>query len=110
MGAPVVAHRDAAPVLELAEHALDQVALAVPLFVVFDRRLAALATRNTGLDFPALQRGAEPIAIITPVGDHDIGVRQGRQHGRRALVVAHLALREQQYQGLALAITDRVQL
>ena len=43
MCASVVAHGDAAPVLEAAEHVLDAVALSVEGLVVRDRDLAALA-------------------------------------------------------------------
>ena len=40
----------------------------------------------------ARQGGAEPIRVVALVGEKLLGLGQGGQHQRRALVVAHLAL------------------
>ena len=108
MGASVIACRDAAPILELAKHSLDQVSLAVSPMVICDMRISRAATRDSWLDIAALQRRAEPIGIIAAIRNQDVCVRKRRQHGRCPLVVAHLAFCEQQYQRLAVTITDRV--
>ena len=47
--------------------------------------------------------------VVALVGDQPVGVGQVGQHGRRAAIVADLALGEQQDQRLALAVADRVQ-
>ncbi len=68
-----------------------------------------LAAGDAGLDFLFGEGFAEPVAVIAPTGDHEFCVRQGGQDGRGAAIVADLAFGEQQYQGLALAVADRVQ-
>jgi hypothetical protein len=110
VGAAVISGGDAAPVLEPAEHALDQIALLVDLGIVYDRHLAVLASGNAGRDVQTGQSLAEPVAVVTLVGDQDLGVRQRLQDGSGAAIVADLALGEQQDQWLALAVTDGVQL
>jgi len=70
MGASVIAGGDAAPVIEPAERALDQIALLVDFGVVGDRDFAARAPKNAGRDFLFGYGLAEPIAIIFSVCDH----------------------------------------
>ena len=53
---------------------------------------------------------AEPVGIVAPVGEQSLGLGEGIDHQRSALVVAHLAFAEQHDQRAALAITDRVKL
>ena len=66
--------------------------------------------RDAGLD-PLFDQGfAKPVAVIASIGDQRLGVRQGIEHQRRALMIAHLAFAQQQDQGLAVAIADRVKL
>ncbi len=65
MGAPVVAGGDAPPILELGEHVLDLVALAIEHLVMIDRLLTAPDCWDAGLDAPVGQRPAQPIAIVT---------------------------------------------
>ncbi len=50
MGASVVTGGDAAPVLQLGEHVLDFVTLAVERLVIGNGKLAAFSRRDTGLD------------------------------------------------------------
>jgi hypothetical protein len=54
--------------------------------------------------------GAEPVRVVAFVGEKVLGPRQGRKHERRALVVAHLALREEHDERPAVAVADRMQL
>jgi hypothetical protein len=49
MGAAVIACGGASPVLELGEHVLDLVALAVERFVIFQRLRAVFGGRDTGM-------------------------------------------------------------
>jgi hypothetical protein len=66
VGASVISACDPAPVLEPAEHALDQIALLVGFGVVGDRRLAVLAPWNAGRDVQFGQGVAEPVAPRLP--------------------------------------------
>ena len=110
MCASVVSGCDAAPVLEASEHALDEVAAFVEALVVVDGLLAVVSARDAGLDVLLCERLAEPVTIVASVGDQPVGLRQGRQHGCGAAIVADLALGQQQYQRFAIAVADRVQL
>jgi len=58
MGAAVVAHGDAAPVLEFSEHVLDFVALAVERGVVAGLDFAITARRDAGDHAFMTKRGA----------------------------------------------------
>ena len=84
-------------VFEPAEHSLDQIAVLVSLFIVFDRLPASLPTRDAGFNASAFKRGAEPVGVIPAIRDEEVGVRQRGQDGRRPLVIADLPLGEQQY-------------
>ncbi len=76
LGTPVVSHRNPAPVLEAGEHVLDAVALAVEDGVMGDDLLAALAGRNAGFSATVGQSSAEPVSVITSVGDQHLGLGQ----------------------------------
>ena len=78
MSASVVTSRNPAPVLEASEHALDAVALLVSVGVVVDVLLAIFTTRDARLYAPFGEGLAEPIAVITAIGDQDIRLWQGR--------------------------------
>ena len=111
MGAAVVSCGDASPVLEPAEHALDAVALPVEVYVV--QRIGAFRFARPGIQAVTsrtVRDCADPVAVVALVGDQPVGVRQVGQHRRRAAIIADLALGEQQDQGLAFAVADRVQL
>jgi hypothetical protein len=110
VGAAVVSGGDASPVLEPAEHALDAIALLVEVCVVADWGFSVRPARDAGLDFEIGHGLAKPVAVIALVGDQNIGVRQVWLDGRGASIVADLALGEEQYQWLAVAVADRVQL
>ena len=92
MGATVVSGVDAPPVFEPSEHVLDLVALFVEDDVMWDRDLPVGFRRNAGGDAARGEGGAEPVGVVTLVGEKLPGYRQGGQHQRRALVVAHLPL------------------
>lgn len=78
--------------------------------VVLDRELSVFSTWDTWLDTTVAECFPEPVAVVAAVGDQDVGVGQGGQHGRGTAVVADLALGEQQDQGPAPAVADGVQL
>ena len=110
MRAPVVSGRDASPVLEPAEHALDEVAAFVEVLVVGDGLLSVLAPGDAGLDLLLREGLAEPVAVIAPVGDKPVGLWQGGQYGRGTAIVTDLTLGQQQYQRFAVPVANRVQL
>lgn len=110
MGTSIVAGRDASPVFEPSEHALDEVALLVALGIVGDRELPVLSSWDAWLDATVAECFPEPVAVVTSVGDQDLGIGQRGQDGRGAAIVADLTLGKQQDQGPALAVADGVQL
>ncbi len=93
VGAAIVAGMDAAPVLELAEHLLDPVALAIEGAVVRDRYLAVGFLEDALRDATRDQVVSEPVGVVVPVAEHGVGSWQRVDHQRGALVIAHLALR-----------------
>lgn len=110
MGASVVAHGDAPPVLEAAEHDLDFVALAVEDLVIGQLSAASWHGWDTGGDPALCQTGSEAVAVVATVGEQDLGVWQVRQEQGAADMVAALALGEQHQYGPALLVADGVQL
>jgi hypothetical protein len=54
-------------------------------------------------------RNGEPIAVVAAIGKKRFGRRQGVEDQSRALVIAHLALAEQQDERLAVAVADGVE-
>lgn len=110
LDASVVAGVDAAPVLEFAEHVLDFVTLAIEGCIVRDGHFAVGLRRDAGFD-PTLGQGmAEPVGIVAPVGERRLGPREGIDHQRSALVIAHLPFAEHHNQRAALAIADGMEL
>jgi hypothetical protein len=73
VGASVVAHGDAAPVLETVKGILDAVALAVEGTIEGKRHLPAAGGRDAGLDTLLPQRLSEAVAIIATVADEMTG-------------------------------------
>jgi len=110
MRATVVAGVDAAPVFEPAEHAFDEVAAFVLVGIEGDGLRSVGPAGNAGFDAPVGQELPEPIAVISLVGDANIGIGKGGQYGRGATIIADLSLGEQQDERLAVAIANRVQL
>jgi hypothetical protein len=109
MGATVISGCDATPVLQPAEHAFNEVALFVKLGVILDWFLSVLAAGDARLDIAGGQCLAKPVAVIAPVGEESVGVRQRGQHRGSPAIVADLAFGQQQYQGLAVGVAHRVQ-
>lgn len=110
MCASVIAGGDAAPVLELGEQVLDLVALTVEGLVVVEGNFATAAGRDARLDATCFQFLAEPRAVVTAIGDEVSGGWQGVEHEAGALVVAHLAFRQQQDDRPAVTAADGVEL
>ena len=110
MGASVVARCNASPVLELGKQVLDLVALTVEGGVVGLRHFAASARRYAWFDAPCFEFLAEPGAVVAAIGDQMRGRRQGAEHETGALVVAHLAFRQEQDDRPAVAVTNGVRL
>ena len=73
MGTSVVAGGDAPPVLEPAEHALDEIATAIGGLAVGGRVLPALSGRDAGFDAAGLDGGAQRITIVSLVADQRPG-------------------------------------
>jgi hypothetical protein len=57
--------------------------------------LSVCPARDTWLNIEIGQRLAEPIAVISLVGDQGIGGGECRQHDGGAAIIADLAFREQ---------------
>jgi len=110
MGTAIVAGGDAPPIFELGEHVLDFVALLIERLVIGQRDFPAFSGGYARLAAPFGESIPEPIAIITTVGKKRFGGWQGIKDQACALVVAQLPLAEQQDEGLALAVTDSVEL
>ena len=87
---------------------LDEVALLLAHGVVFDRAFAVLPSLDTGLDAASGECFAEPAAVITTIGDQDIGLGQCGKHRCHSTIVADLAFGQEQ--GLAVAVADGVKL
>lgn len=69
VGATVIAHCDAPPILDLGEHVLDLVAGFVERLVVGEMSFPALGGRDARYDTPCFENGSEAIAIVASVGD-----------------------------------------
>ena len=73
MGAAVVAGVDAPPVLELAEHVLDLVALSVEHPVMRYLDFPVGFRWDTGFDLPVCKGVAQPVGVIALVGQQRFG-------------------------------------
>ena len=92
MGAAVVSGVYAPPIFELSEHIFDPVALLVEEGVIGDGDLPIGFRWDADGDAALCEGGAEPIRVVALVGEKLLGLGQGGQHQRRALVVTHLPL------------------
>lgn len=110
MCASVVACGDAAPVLEFGEQVLDLVAPTIKRCVVGVWDFAATARRDARLDAACFEFLAEPGAVLAAIGDQMRGWRQGAQQEARALVVAHLAFRQEKDDRPSVTVADSVKL
>src|ERR1700760_1987372 len=79
-------------------------------FVVVDRLSAVLGRRNARLDPSRVQRGAEIVTVVAAVTDQNTAARQFLKQHTSAGMIAHLALGQQQDDGLALGVAYRVEL
>src|SRR5664279_697953 len=85
MGASVVTRVDAPPVFEPAEHILDFMALAIERAVMFDRYFSIGFRRNARRDAALGESPAEPVGVISLVGEEFPGARQRGKHRSGAL-------------------------
>ena len=76
----VVAGGDASLLLELAEHALDTVAIFVAPIVRMDRHFPVRAWRDDGQNAAHEHVFPEPVAIISLVGQQCLGLGQRQRH------------------------------
>jgi len=109
VGAAVVLHSDAAPVLEFGEEVLDLVAFLLGRFAVGDWLTAVFLRRDTCLvplilkDFPDFR------SVIATVCDQHPCRRQARQQYIRALEIAVLASGQMQTDRAARTVANGVQ-
>ncbi len=108
--APVVAGRDAAPVLQTPEHDLDAVASPVATLVVTHGCIARLSPRNAGLDALRPQGIPEPVSIIAAITEQPLGLGQLFQKRSRPRVVADLSGGQEEAQGPSVRIGHGVKL
>jgi len=99
VGASVVAGRNAAPVLEAAEHVLDAVALTIQHLVVWQRDLATFGRGNARHNAACGEPGTEAIAVVATIREQFACWRQGRQDHGGTTVIAHLTFGEEQQDG-----------
>src|SRR5450631_754847 len=109
MGASVVTRVDAPPVLEPAKHILDFVTLAIERAVMFDRYFSIGFRRNARRDTALGESPAEPVGIISPVGEEFPGARQRGEHCSGAFEIARLAFAQQHDQRSPTTVAHGVQ-
>ncbi len=95
MCAPVVAHGYPSPVLDVAEHVLDLVALFVEFFAVAQPVLSMPARRDAGRDALFRKGGAEPVGVVAAVGNQFFCFRQAVQQAFCARVLTDLPRSQQ---------------
>lgn len=101
---------DAPPVLEAAEHALDDVALLVDGAVVIILELAVFARRDDGLGASSNQPFPQSLAVIALVGD-EVGGRRHRFDTEPCdLAIVNVSGRQEQDAGSSFLVADRVEL
>ena len=110
VSASIVTSVDTSPVLEAAKHVFDAVALSVEGAIVRDERFTVDFRRDAGGDASLGKRFAEPVGVISAVGEHGGGWRQGVDQQGGALVVAGLSLGEHQADGTAAAVAYGMEL
>lgn len=90
-GELVIARGDAPEVLEAAEGILDQMAVAVSLFVIGNGPLPVAASRNDRDDRDTAEHLAQRVGIIALVGQDIAGTLEACQQDRRGLHVGDIA-------------------
>ena len=101
---------DASPVLKAAEHVLDAVALSVEHPVVRDRHLVVGFRGDARFDATLGQGLSQPVGVIAPVAEQDLGLGERVDQQGGTPIIAHLAFAQQQDQRSALAIAHGVEL
>jgi len=89
----------APPVLQLSEHSLDLVALAVERAVIGYLNFTVLFRWDAGFDFANSKGIAKPVGIIALVSQQSLRRRQRRQQGDRTGRIAALACGQKQGAG-----------
>lgn len=103
----VIAGRDGAVGLEMADHALDAVALAVEALVPSDCGLAVGSRRDDGVDAVVAQVFADGIAVVALVGEEIGRTRFGERHHRfERRAVRRFAAGEMEGEGQASGIAE----
>ena len=106
-GQLVVAGGDRARMLEFAEEALDQIALAIEGKIAGQRRGATGVRRNHRGDLPVGQEFDESVGVIRLVANQSRGIGIGEQWLGAGEIVG-LSWREHQLDGIAQCIDERV--
>lgn len=103
----VVSGGDGAVDFEMADHALDAIALAVKAPVPADRGLSVGARRDDGPDALGAQIAPDVVAVIALVGEHVDGPLLGKRHqGWERRAVRCFAAGEMEDERDALGITE----
>lgn len=96
MSASIVSRCDAPPVLDATEHVFDTISLAIELFVIV-RRLLPLRTGRYACRYSLFfQRVAEPVSIVSSIGEEFPCIGQPIQQVARTPVIAGLASGEEE--------------
>src|ERR1700761_7799444 len=82
----------------------------VERLVVVNRLFAVLGRRKARLDPSRVQRGAEIVTVVAAVADQNTAGWQLLEQQTSAGMIAHLALGQQQDNGLAPGVAHRVEL
>lgn len=96
--------------LELAEEALDEVALAVEPRVDGSLDLAVAGRRNVSLAPSLAHQIEDRLSVVAPIGDEGLGGRQVGQQGWSECLVGGLARRDDEADGQTLRVDDGVDL
>lgn len=110
MGASVVAHGDAPPILEPSEHIFDFMELFIQNFIVFILDFAVLLGRDTGRDAFFNQGVSKPVSVIAAISKKFPGFGQLIDERRRAFVIADLSRRQMQQDRFAFAVGHGMEL
>lgn len=95
VGQLIIARGDGAVDLEVAEHALDAVALLVERPVMLNLHAAVRPARDNGRDIPLRKVGADRIGVVALVGKQGIGGAFGQDdQGIVRLAVCRFAARQ----------------
>jgi len=94
LGELIVAGCDAAPILEPAEAALDDIAFLIDFLVVTDFRFAIGFARDDGLDAAGLKKGTQCIAVIALIGEQSLDPRDEADTVLRHNAIGGVAGRE----------------